>query len=348
MRAEDALLLTCTRQDFLPSYRDKVLRLAGSKDVEWERICATAAQHRVAPLVYVNLLKCGPALSLPSCMHERFEELRKQNVSWKQSASEQLSRVLTHLATRAIDAMLLKGSALDLLVYDEPWYTAAADVDLALRCRKGDQNFEWLCELLKGFRGMDVECDFYEHHDMTMNGILPVDFDQVWRDAKPVELAGHKVFLMSPEDLLLSICINSCRKRFLRLRSICDIAECVSRLKLDWDRFARRARDVESETIVYTSLFITQLTLGCKIPPKFTESLRINPLRSRLIRSLVHTFLRTGSFASFVPIIGDCKIGASLILPYASYHWSQAARSLLWSVREKKRALRAARYIGLH
>jgi len=81
-----------------------------------------------------------------------------------------------------------------------------------------------------------IECDLPGHHDVDMNGVLPVRFDRIWEAARAVDFHGQEAFVMAPEDLLLSLCINSCRKRYFRLKHLFDIAETVHRLDLDWNR----------------------------------------------------------------------------------------------------------------
>jgi hypothetical protein len=71
------------------------------------------------------------------------------------------------------------------------------------------------------------EYDFFEHHDVTMNGVLPVDFQAIWQEAVAVDYRGERTLVMRTEDLLLAVCINACRKRFFRLKSLFDIAEIV-------------------------------------------------------------------------------------------------------------------------
>lgn len=341
MRTEDLLLLACARQNFLPTHREEVLRLAMVKRLAWEEIYRTAKRHKVAPLVYVNLLKCGDSLLLPAGVAKKFEVERDGNVRWKRAAADRLAAALACFNAHCVDAMVLKGAALDLVVYDEPWYTVADDVDLVLRCRRDGPEFEWVREQAKQLRDSSIEFDFYEHHDVTMNGVLRIDFERIWRNAVPVDFQGCRALLMPVEDLLLSVCINSCRKRYFRLRSLCDIAECIARHReLDWDIFVRRVRECDSGSIVYTALLVTKWTIGCDIPPGLLDSLGVNPVRLRLLRSLVYLLLRVGSLFSFVCHSGDRRIDPSLCLSYASYRWSQAGLSLWrapgWMLRRRK------------
>ena len=125
---------------------------------------------------------------------------------------------------------------------------------------------------------------------------------------------------MAPEDLLISLCINSCRKRFFRLKHLFDIAETVRRLDLDWDRLAANAREDRCEGIVYTALHVASETLGCRIPD--LDPLQVPRPRVLLIRRLVARHLRHGSLDSPPPAW----------LPYASFRLEQALRSLRFAL----------------
>lgn len=332
MTAEDRILFACTRQSFLPEHRETVRELVESIEIDWDVILGTAEHHGVAPLVGVNLDHCGDALGLPLRISERFKAARRLSALRKQLAAARVEAVLDWLAGRSIDVMILKGAALDLLVYDHPWLTESSDVDLVLRCRRSTEVFQQIHREVAKLAKQGIEPGPFEHHDVTMNGVLPVDFEQVWRDARPVAFRGRRAFIMGAEDLLLAACINACRKRFFRLKSLLDVAECSRRLRdLDGEAFVRRARAFQCGNIVYAALLATRATLGCEIPPGVLEGLGVSPVRARVLRGLVQRLaqgcqLASLSRASVTSWRG--RLGISLLLPYASYTWPQALRSL--------------------
>jgi hypothetical protein len=126
---------------------------------------------------------------------------------------------------------------------------------------------------------------------------------------------------MAPEDLLISLCVNSCRKRFFRLKHLFDIAETTRRLPLDWDRLTANVREDRCEGIVYAALLAASGTLGAEIPGvevDALDALGVPRSRAKLLRRLVARHLRRGSLA----------VAPTPWLPYASYRWGQALRSL--------------------
>lgn len=135
--------------------------------------------------------------------------------------------------------------------------------------------------------------------------------------------------------MLISACINSCRKRFFRLKSLCDIAEIIYRYsEIKWDELIRRTKEYQCNNIVYTALLVTKTTLGCKLPEEMFDKLIDSTSRSIIIRYLVHHFSRNISLSSSYPYFKKSKknnLGRkahfSLVLPYATYEWYQ-----LWRV----------------
>jgi hypothetical protein len=330
MRVEDHILFACARQDFQPGHRKTVEELS-RQEIDWEGLAVTARHHGVLPVVGANLLRCDPAvLGLPEPLAERLEVAAFENALLKEQEAARLAVALDRLRGVGLEAMLLKGVALDLLVYDEPWVASSRDTDLLVRPLPGFQPGPEERAVRQSLYHAGVECDLLEHHDVNMNGVLPIRFASIWRDARPLCFRGQDAWVMAPEDLLISLCINSCRKRFLRLKGLFDIAETARHFPgLDWERLARKARDYCCEGIVYAALSITGATVGCDLPDGALAALGLAPLRAALLRRLVAGALRTASLAD--PKL-ESRRGFALLLPYASYRWAQAWRSFRFAL----------------
>lgn len=305
MKAEDHVLFAAARQDFREEHRAAVENLS---PVDWEKVAAVAESHGVAPIVGANLKL------------ESLERAFYENVLIKAQEAERLAQGIGRLREAGYQVMLLKGTALDLLVYREPWVTASKDSDLLLRPDPGRRLADDERAVRRSLYRSGIECDLLTHHDVDMNGVLPVHYDRIWAAARTVDFHGQETFVMSSEDLLISLCINSCRKRYFRLKHLFDIAETVRRLEIDWDRLAAHAREDRCEGIVYTALHVASETLGCPVPD--LDALRVPRPRVLLIRRLVARHLRRGSLDSPPPAW----------LPYASYRFGQALRSFRFAV----------------
>jgi hypothetical protein len=129
---------------------------------------------------------------------------------------------------------------------------------------------------------------------------------------------------MTPEDLLIAAAIQACRKRYFRLKPLCDIASIIGKYPdLDWDSVRTRARRDRCDSILFTALLTTRLLVGCRLPDGFLCELRVNPARAALIRKLVGKLHRDFSLAQLFDRSDSTFFSRAfswpLLLTYASY-----------------------------
>jgi hypothetical protein len=265
----------------------------------------------------------------------------------KRIAEQRIIGILDFFAARSVDVMLVKGAALDRVVFTRPGLTMSGDVDVVVNCDQTDlseEEGEAARALLR--RGetelqglIRVEAEWRTHHDVSMDGVLPVDFRAIWRRARPIDVLGRRALVMSPEDMLITACISSCRRRFFRLKSLCEISEITRAWDLDWTQIVDDARRWNCSAIVYAALLASKLSLGCRVPEPVFDELAVGIVRRRVIRHLV----RRTSFSSLSVLRAGGGVGPSVILPYATYQWPQLLSALraVWS-RGKKEFRRSA------
>jgi hypothetical protein len=327
---EDRLLCLCTRQELLPAHQEGAEWLARTRSIRWDRFVATAERHAVLPIVGVNLRRCD--LELPEALVERLETALFENAALKERDADRLAAGIARLREVELDAMILKGMALSLSVYQEPWVVTSQDIDLALRpwpgWRKGkgeERKVRW------ALYTHGIECDLDGHHDVTMNGVLPIDFRRIWREARPVLFRGVDAWVMSPEDQMIALAVNGCRKHYFRLKALFDVAETLRRgPALDWARLGTLARAGRCEGIVYAALVAARETLGAELPlpeDMALEALGLSARRAALLRRLIAAFLRFGSFVE----PGPRSRALSLALTYASLRPAEAWKSAVYS-----------------
>jgi len=208
------------------------------------------------------------------------------------------------------------------------WQRSYGDVDLVLYTdREQPGKRADLLRFLGDFQGF--EYDFIEHHDVTMNGILPVDFSQVWQDSTEIKFRGCLVRVMSPADMLIAACISSCRKRFARLKWFCAVAEIVRSFEdSSWSTFVAKSHAYCCENISYTGLYTAQLGICANLPNGLLEQLSVPPVKRRLIQALGKCLIDSPlSAGRRLPIISR-NMGISLLLPYATYSWVQRIQKI--------------------
>jgi len=334
---EDTVVCLLTRQDFEASHRERLAELCRGHRIDWQNVFATSVQHGVAPLVYINL-KCHAAgLGVPAEVLEGLRRAHEHNVITQAVSNAVLGKALALFNEKGIDVMLVKGAALGLLVYEQPWYTTSGDIDLLIRPRRSEldsADHQAIVTLLEKFNHqrnrykLHLEYDFHAHHDVTMNGLLPWDAERLWQEARPISNNGYRAMVMAPEDLLLAAAVNSCRHRFFRLKSLCDIAAILAGYpELDWQALAAKAHRYRCNTILYSALWVTRLTLGCSWPDGWLSELKVNPARAALIRLVAGALLRHKSLSDLRARARLQPFGRalswSLLLTYATYRLDQ-------------------------
>jgi hypothetical protein len=338
MEAEKRILFACARQDFESEHELVVRDAARRHEIDWELVWSVARSQGLAPLVYTNLKRCTPtALGMPAPIEQKFNQYLWQNMVRRENTARKVGDILAFCNQRSAEVMVIKGAALNIQVYEQPWYTFSEDVDLVVRPGCTDRNEADNAEIVsfleevnleRGSLQEHIEYEFFEHHDVTMNGILPVDFREIRREAVPIRFRGHDALVMSPENMLISACISSSRKRFFRLKSLCDIRELVDcHQDLDWQGMIRRAQAYRCHNIVYTAMLVVDLTLGCRLPNGVLDSLGVHPFRAGVITCLASILCRSASLASLSHGEDQGEPGEKwslpLLLTYATYSWDQ-------------------------
>ena len=160
-KPEDKLLFACCRQNFLAEHQEVLVNICGQEAINWDVVYQTAALHGVAPLVYLNLCKVS-SIDIPPRILDLFKHALMHNMLQKERQAQRIVKALTFFAEKSIDVMLIKGAALDLLVYEQPYYVAAQDADLVLKIKR-EQLSEGQFVTFKKSIARGIEYDYFQH-----------------------------------------------------------------------------------------------------------------------------------------------------------------------------------------
>jgi hypothetical protein len=313
------LLFALTRQRFTPAHQALAEHLSEHTREKWATVARVAASEGVAPIVGVNLAACDQAkINVPAEVTARLQRALFENVALKAERRREFIEQVCQLKARGYDVLLLKSAGLEAAgVYQHPWVTSARDVDIVLRAthvnQGGSDDSRYRQSLNEA--GVENDRDPSEHHDLSVNGVVSWPADDLWRAARRVRLEETPLaaaYVLGPEDQLWTLCLNSCRKRFFRLKTLFDIAETVAHYPdLDWDYFARRVRTSESEGIVFAALRAVDATLGLPSGTHPRYSALLSRPRAFVLASIVTLLRRSNSkrrmtrtalqYASFTP-----------------------------------------------
>ena len=286
-RREMEFLLCCARTQLDPQAVERIHSLA-RRDTDWDYLVRTAIRHRVIPLLYRSLKKGCPQ-AVPDGTLEQLRRYFLVNAGRNLFLSDRLLKILSLLKDRGIFAIPFKGPVLAEYVYGDVALRQFADLDIlvhkrdVLKARKlliSDgyrSEFELNTEQDKAY----VRTEYYSklitddgrvivdlHWEMTgRNSCLPFDLEHVKGRLEPGTLAGKEVLHLSPEDLLLYLCLHGSKDCWPNLESICSVAELIrSCPAMDWPRVAHLASRMRCERILFLGLFLAGDLLGAPLP----------------------------------------------------------------------------------
>jgi hypothetical protein len=339
---EERLLLGCIRRELSNDVAQAIAGDLHDKPIRWMIVLETAKRQGIEPLLWSNLKKCREqGLAVPADVLKCLRGAMFSAIETKERQARQLRDVLEFMNRHRLAIMLIKGAALDAVVFQTPWHVVSLDIDLIIREPVEDVPKPISDQIWSFNRDGPFECDFACHHDLSIDGVLPIDYREIWRDARRVTVQGQDVYVMCPEDMLIATCINSCRRRFFQLKSLYGIREILAGFKdLDWDRVAKKAANYQCRAIVYAALTVARLAVDANVADASLRLLKVGFVQAAIIRFLAGR-------RSFTPVTGRNVVmnerqytlwtkrvaslaNLSVILPYAAYTWRQRTARLRW------------------
>jgi hypothetical protein len=292
---------------------------------DWADVARSANWHALAPLLYKRLI------SSPFSNHVPEETLRDLRGCYLLSLSRgilrmhMLSHVLCTFENEGIPVIPLKGAHLAEIIYGDPALRPMSDLDLLFRKPDLPQVVDTLTTMgyhpSKAF-WIEYQCSVsHELPAFIQNGsppievhwtiILPalnfkVDQDGLWNRSSFHPMLGLKTRLLSPEDLLLHLCMHAATQHLLRsgLRMTYDVAASLAyyQKEIDWDAFAIRAEQWNAGRATYLMLFLAKELFDAPMAVGFLEKLApldFDPRIMKVAKNLI--FIDRKNFSSFSP-----------------------------------------------
>jgi hypothetical protein len=150
----------------------------------------------------------------------------------------------------------------------------------------------------ENFERDDGEAVVDLHWTMTSRDFgFPLEPERLWERPEAISLGGKEVHTLSPENLLLILCVHGGKHGWERLGWICDIAELIrSRNAMDWRAVMDQARALKSERMLFLGLYLACDLLEATLPQEIRASADADPA----VRSLT-TQVRERLFSQAAP-----------------------------------------------
>jgi hypothetical protein len=290
---------------------------------QWSEVVALAADHYLTPLLYWRLKENGSQACVPADVWERLRGAHFASAVRNMSLYGKLRKVLQRLRSSGMKVIVLKGAYLAEAVYGDDALRPMTDIDLLVPRAELARTQAILLDMGVGqqqsentesrrrqilhlaqvtIRDLLVEL----HWTITLPiGPVKVDSTGLWDRARPVMIAGVEVLALSPEDLLLHLCLHVCYQHFLEegLRSFCDIAETIHRFQgeIDWPQVAARAREWGASRYVGLALHLARSMLGAGVPDAVLEQLVPGGLDQRILEAARESVLARTGYSQWMP-----------------------------------------------
>ena len=289
----DTLLLQCLRT---PSSDVERPDSGDISSDDWHRMVEVALRHGVAPLLYQRFKAEAEGRTPPPPVVQKLREAYFSVATRNTKLYHELGSVVRELETKDVPVVLLKGAHLAEVVYGNIALRPMADADVLVRKDDLPRAVDGLLEMgCLASRHVCIEAELATNHDLPMflspDGLhlevhwtlerptspFAIDLEGVWWRAQRAVIAGTDTSVLSPEDLLLHLCLHACfHHRFaMGLQPLCDIAATLEHYgeAVDWGQLVQRARQWRVQRGVYLVFRLARDLLCASVPDQVLETL---------------------------------------------------------------------------
>ena len=320
---EFSFLCACSAVALTP---DRIARIARWNDsaIDWNEFLRLAEHHGVLPLAARNLR--AHAHNLPANVTQRLASAFDVNVRRNLWFASELARIAYQFDKQQLRAIPYKGPTLAESVYGDVALRNFGDLDFLIspsdfeRAKQtlGELGYRPSLEFRPAVERYWLRNGYERSFDSAAGkylvelqwGLLPRFFavdlrtDDLLERSRPTPLAGGEVPGLSPEDLLLVLCLHAAKHLWMRLIWVCDIAETIRTQAVDWALVRDRARDLGILRIIGVSFWLAQKLLHCPLPESALQVINADPkipaigeeFAARLARSATYDFESTEYF----------------------------------------------------
>jgi hypothetical protein len=268
-------------------------------EVDWENMVEIALEHRVMPLLYRNLKKFCPQ-AVPPGILEKLRTYFLINTGRNLALTTKLLELIQLFKGNGITAIPFKGPVLAESIYGDPALRQFDDLDVLIHRNDAIKAFQLLVSY--GYRPeVSIDAEQFKAYLKTENSLALYTKDSEmlvelhWEltgrytgysfDLAHIEnrletgtISGREIRQLSPEDLLVYLCIHGSKDRWNHLDSICCVAELVrSHPDMKWVRVEHLAGEIHCRRMLDLGLFLANHLLDAELPIHILERINIDP-----------------------------------------------------------------------
>ena len=309
----DLLLACCAAET-----SDDRIRGLLSRPLNGERLLRLTDHHRIVPQVFERLSACSRML--PGHVLDALRTRYRDNARKTLWFTRELFRILGHLESAGIKTLAYKGPVLAKTLYGDVTERQYSDLDILIRPEDVPRAKAALLALghTCGPELREQEepayiasgCGYIFHTAAGRNlldlqwRIVPrfysIDFDMAGflHRADEIEVGGLPVRTLSPEDLLLVLCVHAAKHVWVQLSWLCDITKLVKSARLDWNAIQHEAQRLGIERMVDVTLLLAHKLLKMPLPPLVSNRVSEDPSTTRLADEVLPVIKRSANYKS--------------------------------------------------
>ncbi len=271
---------------------DRVTALV-QEGVDWAALADAAEFHSLGPILYCTLDRACPEL-VPENIARQLRSCYRDSAKRHLIFTVKLLALLDAFESEGIAVVVLKGPALAESLYPDPALRPCSDLDLMVRkqdvpgalrvlTREGYKLDAHLARLpLHTLLGLHSELLLRQEHTAPVDlqwdiGLAdcPFRFDTeiLWRSLSPSRIGEREVLALSPESLMLFLCVHGARHLWSRLQWLGDVAR-LARARPDWDVILDLGTEAGCGTPLFLGLLLAQELLKAPVPEAILERAR--------------------------------------------------------------------------
>lgn len=309
LRPEWGLLLACARKSANESISQQIANLL-KEDLDWQFVLSRAARHGLLPLLYWNL----KSHSIPEDIEQSLKAEFLQNAEYNLCRTREMFEVLGTLESRAIAAITVKGPVLAQFAYGHIGLRQFGDLDILIEHRHLRRAIEllaargytilnqlnWLQKHVHpGLGRKDIVLGSEEKRTVIelhwlLSGSrfkLPLDLQKLTPRLQTRQVGHKDLPCLSPEDLLLFLCVHGSRHGWERLLWICDIAELLRTTpEISLQKTMTEAINLGCQRAVRLGLLLARDLLAAELPGWLEQDIssdsQLAVLKAKLCESL--------------------------------------------------------------
>jgi Uncharacterised nucleotidyltransferase len=121
----------------------------------------------------------------------------------------------------------------------------------------------------------------------------------MWKRAIEVSICGVTVETLSPEDLLIALCIHGAKHFWERLSWVGDVARVLSMdLRLNWSLVFRLAGEARVERMLALALYLTVELFGVELPPEVRQKVHSDRIAFELAAQVISRMFDGADFSA--------------------------------------------------